>query len=107
MSTANSNRDRRVCLRFPAHLAVKLQPVDNSRQPLGDAIDAVSVDLSQSGICCISDRPLSAEFAIVRVLTATSENEMVLLAKRIRCQRNSVMFELALQFIEKLSAEAE
>lgn len=105
MSTANSDRDRRNCQRYPAHLVVTLQPVNAKRQPIGELIDAVSIDLSQSGMCCVSDRPLLAEFAIVRVLSGISDDEMVLLAKRIRCQRKSVMFELALQFIEKLPAE--
>jgi len=105
MTIVRDNSDRRGSERFPAHLALRLQPVDANRQPVGEPIEAVSVDLSQSGICCVADRALLADYVIVGMQAAASNLEMRLLAQRIRCHRKGPLFEVALQFIEKLPGD--
>jgi hypothetical protein len=102
MDTEPDSTDRRGSERFPAHLALSLQPVDIHRQPVDEPFEAVSIDLSQSGICCIGDRPLLADFAIIRLQAAVAETDMFLVAQRVRCQRKGALFEIALQFVEKL-----
>jgi c-di-GMP-binding flagellar brake protein YcgR len=96
------NIDRRRTERFPAHLCLTLQPVNAERRVVGDSFEAVSFDISQGGLGCVSDKPLLADLAIVRILSATSDQEMTVLAQRIRCQRKGPMFEMSLQFVEKM-----
>jgi hypothetical protein len=107
MATDRDIADRRGSERFPAHLALSLQPVDVHRQPVDEPFEAVSIDLSQSGICCIGDRPLLADFAIIRLQAAVADTEMCLVAQRVRCHRRGAMFEIAMKFIEKLPNNTE
>jgi hypothetical protein len=105
MTAPNSHHDRRNCARFSAILAVSLQPMRADRQPIGETCHGVSIDLSQSGISCFCDRPFTANYALVRVQPAASEAEMALFAKRVRCLRKGQFFEVALEFVEKLTIE--
>ena len=75
MDIPHDNSDRRRSVRFPAHLPLRLQPVDARRQPIGDSIDAVSVDISQGGICCVSDRILLADYVIIDMQAAAKDLE--------------------------------
>ncbi len=100
--TDPQNSNRRGSDRFAAHLVVAVQPVDKCKMPLGPSIDAVALDISQGGVCFVSDHPLLASLAVVELLAAGSEEKITLLAERIRCRRVGAMFEIAVRFVEKL-----
>lgn len=97
------NSNRRGSPRLPAQLVVSVQPVSARREPLGAALDAVSIDLSQGGVCFVSDHPLLADLATVELLAAGSDQSIRVLAERIRCRRVGGMFEIAVRFVEKLT----
>ena len=103
--TANTDNRRR-SPRLPAHLVVTMQPLTSHRAPLGPLIDGVAVDLSQGGVCIVSDHPLLSDLALVEMQAASSDQTVKLMARRIRCRRKGPMFEIALRFLEKIADES-
>lgn len=95
--------NRRRSERLPAHLVVAVQPVNSAHRPQGDRLDAVSIDLSQGGVCFLCDHPLLTDLAIIELQAATSKQSFTLLAERVRCRRNGPMFEIAVKFVEKFA----
>lgn len=95
--------NRRNSERHAAPLVISFQPLTAARERDGQLLSAVSLDVSQGGACFISDHPLLTDLAIVDIQAATSEQSITVLAKRIRCRRVSSMFEIAVQFVERLA----
>ncbi|WP_425614783.1 PilZ domain-containing protein [Anatilimnocola sp. NA78] len=94
--------NRRQTLRHRASLVLEVQPLSADQGPLGDPLHAVSIDLSQSGLCFCCDRPLLTDLVMVRIQSAGQDHEVQLLARRIRCRRSGPLFEIAIQFLEKV-----
>jgi hypothetical protein len=105
MATNTDNRRRSP--RLPAHLVVTIQPLTSQRVPLGPLIDGVAVDLSQGGVCIVSDHPLLSDFALVEMQAASTDQTVRLLARRIRCRRKGPMFEIAMRFVEKIADDVD
>jgi len=103
--TAETDLNRRRSQRLTAHLVVTVQPLTSQRAPHGPLLDAVTIDLSQGGVCIVSDHPLLTDLAIIEMQAAASAQTVRLLVRRIRCKRNGPMFEIALRFVEKLTDE--
>ena len=99
----DSSPNRRASERHPAPLVVSIQPLTANRKPVGQPLAAISRDLSQSGLCFLSDHPLLSDLAEVEIQAASSEQSVHLLAERIRCRRFGGMFEIAVRFVEKLA----
>ena len=95
--------NRRSSPRIPVCLVVTAQPVSGQREPLGDLLNAVTVDISRGGASFVSDHPLLSDLAILEIVAAESDQTIRLLAERIRCRRNGAMFEIAVRFVEKLT----
>jgi len=101
--TFETEVNRRQTSRHRASLALEVQPLNAERQPSGEPLHAVSLDLSQSGLCFCSDRPLLSDLVVVRIQAAEMKFEVQVLAQRIRCRRTGPLFEIAVQFLEKFS----
>ena len=100
---ADHEKNRRRSPRVEAQLVVTVQPVSSQREPLGQRLEAVTLDLSRGGVCFISDHPLLSDLAVVEIAAAGTDRAVRLLAERVRCKRQGAMFEIAVQFVEKLS----
>lgn len=92
---------QRASPRYEAHFAVTVQPVTNNLEPTEEPIEAVSVDLSQGGLCFYSKRPLLSDLTIVRIGGAEGK-QVELLSRRVRCRRIGPQFEVAVSFVRKL-----
>lgn len=95
--------NRRSSPRTPVRLVLTALPVSSEREPLGERLDAVTIDISRGGALFVSDHPLLSDLTIVEVTAADSDQTIRLLAERIRCKRNGSMFEIGVRFVEKLS----
>lgn len=76
--------ERRAEERYPLAVVVDYVPLDQSQRPCGPAENAVTRDLSRSGIGLFTERAISAEFLRVRI-RAWAGRRAELLVEVLRC----------------------
>jgi hypothetical protein len=94
--------NRRRHTRHDASIPIAVQAVTSELLPIGASLDAFTMDLSQSGVRFFLNKPMLAKLAIVRFVAAGNV-PVKLLAEIRRCKRVGSMFDVAVQFLRKLS----
>ncbi|TWU13896.1 hypothetical protein CA54_27380 [Symmachiella macrocystis] len=74
-----SGREKRISQRHPFSAEVTIQQLDSNRQPVGEAIAAVTRDISTGGASLISPTFVSAAFLIVEIAHPTGTKKRLLM----------------------------
>lgn len=95
----NGETERRAEERFPLAVVVDFVPLDEAQRPRGAAGNAVTRDLSRSGIGLFTEDRIEAEFLRVRV-PAWAGRRAELLVRVLRCEPMDFMFDVGGRIIQ-------
>ncbi len=94
----NPRRERHSEPRFTIAVVVEVQPVDDDFKPAGEAFQAVTRDISPSGIGITHNQSVESKFLALR-LTNPEGEQLQTAVEVLRCQQVGSMYDIGGKFV--------
>lgn len=98
--------ERRVELRYPIAIVVDVQPLDEKFDPTGPVFQAVTRDISNSGIGITHNRLLESHFLAIQLWSPEGE-KLQTLVEVLRSQPAGSIFDIGGRFVTSSDASRE
>ena len=94
-----SGADRRQESRFTGSLAVEVQPLTDTLEPIGALQQGIARDISPSGIAIMHNDPVHSKFLGLRLLPPGQDDAVQLVLEVSRCRQVGDFFDIAGTFL--------
>ncbi|MCC7085666.1 MAG: PilZ domain-containing protein [Pirellulales bacterium] len=93
-----SGPERRISLRYPITMPVRVTPLDDHQQPTNEPFLAVTRDISVTGLCFYHTHPVKQTYLQME-LTGPSLEQCTVLLKAARCRPAGPFYEIGGRFL--------
>lgn len=90
--------DRRIEERHRVAISVTGMPVDDNMQPAAEAFEAVTRDISRSGLALFHSQPVTTKFLAVQLIDLDG-HQFEAVVQVLRCRPIGPVFEIAGRFV--------